>query len=162
MGFGWTVRVVALIQLVTLAIPNIVMRSRLPPRKAGPLIEPKAFLQPSYTLYTIGAFLIFWGVYTPIVYSALYAEKVNAPANISRYILSIMNVLDYNAYYRLLLSLDEYYPILLQIWRAQSTFRLSLASSRGSFCLAGSELQHGRAFLLLPFSMGFFQGRPLV
>jgi MFS family permease len=92
-GFGWTVRIIALIQLATLVIPNVVMKSRLPPRKAGPLVEPQAFLQPSYTLYTIGAFLTFWVIYTPFVYSMLYAEKINAPANVSPYVLSIMNVL---------------------------------------------------------------------
>jgi predicted MFS family arabinose efflux permease len=91
-GFGWAVRTVALIQVVTLAISNIIMKSRLPPRKAGPLIEPKAFLQPSYTLYTIGAFLAFWGLYTPFFYSTSYAEKVKAPANITPYVLSMMNV----------------------------------------------------------------------
>ena len=68
-GFAWAVRVVALIQIFTLTIPNILMQSRLPPRKAGPLVEPKAFLQPSYSLYTIGAFLAFWGLYTPFFYA---------------------------------------------------------------------------------------------
>jgi MFS family permease len=91
-GFGWTVRVVALLQLVTLIIAVIVMKSRLPPRKAGPLVEPKTFLQPSYTLYTIGAFLAFWGLYTPFFYSPLYAEKIHAPTNVSVYLLSMMNV----------------------------------------------------------------------
>lgn len=91
-GFEWAVRVVALIQIFTLAIANIVMKSRLPPRKAGPLVEPKAFLQPSYTLYTIGAFLAFWGLYTPFFYATSYAAKVNAPANVAPYVLSMMNV----------------------------------------------------------------------
>lgn len=91
-GFGWSVRIVALIQIVTLAISNLVMKSRLPPRKAGPLVEPKAFLQPSYTLYTIGAFLAFWGLYTPLFYSTSYAVKVNAPSNVEPYILPMMNV----------------------------------------------------------------------
>jgi len=91
-GFGWSVRTIALIQIVTLAISNIVMKSRLPPRKVGPLIEPKAFLQPSYTIYTIGAFLAFWGLYTPFFYSTLYAVKVNAPSNLEPYVLPMMNV----------------------------------------------------------------------
>ena len=91
-GFGWAVRAVALIQLSTLAISNVLMKSRLPPRKAGPLVEPKAFKQVSYTLYVVGAFLVFWGVYTPFFYATSYAEKVNAPENLTPYILAMMNV----------------------------------------------------------------------
>jgi nitrate/nitrite transporter NarK len=116
-GFGWTVRVVALIQLATLVISNIVMKSRLPPRKAGPLVEPKAFLQPSYTLFTIGSFLAFWGLYTPFFYSPSYAEKIHAPHNILPYILAMMNVFirdDCTSDNRAPQCLGEYYPILLQ------------------------------------------------
>jgi len=91
-GFGWAVRVIALIQLVTLAVSVIVMRSRLPPRKAGPLVDPMAFKQKSYTLYTLGAYLAFWGLYTPFFYSQSYAEKVNAPSNVAPFVLSMMNV----------------------------------------------------------------------
>jgi len=92
-GFGWAVRVIALIQLFTLLIPNLFMKSRLPPRKAGPLVDPRAFLQPSYTLYTVGIFLAFWGLYTPFFYATSFATKVGAPENLAPYILAMMNVL---------------------------------------------------------------------
>jgi MFS family permease len=91
-GFGWAVRVIALIQLFTLLIPNIFMQSRLPPRKAGPLVDMKAWKQPSYTLYTAGTFLAFWGLYTPFFYATSYATKVGAPKNLAPYILAMMNV----------------------------------------------------------------------
>jgi predicted MFS family arabinose efflux permease len=91
-GFAWSVRTIALIMIATLAISNLTLRSRLPPRKAGPLIEPKAFLQPSYSLYTVGAFLAFWGLYTPFFYSTSYMQKIGAPENVSLYVLSLMNV----------------------------------------------------------------------
>ena len=91
-GFGWAVRVLALIQGVTLLAANLTMKSRLPPRKAGPLIELRAFLQPSFTLFAIGAYLAFWGLYTPFFYATSYAEKVNAPPEFAPYVLPIMNV----------------------------------------------------------------------
>ena len=91
-GFGWAVRATALLQASTLLISNVVMKSRLPPRKAGPFAEPKAFKQASYALYAIGGFFVFWGVYTPFFYAASYAEKVNTPANLRPYVLSLMNV----------------------------------------------------------------------
>lgn len=92
-GFGWAVRAVALVQLATLAIANVIMRSRLPPRKSGPLLEPRAFLQPSYTLWTIAGFFAFWGLYTPLFYCASFAAKVGAPPSLAAYILSIINVI---------------------------------------------------------------------
>jgi MFS family permease len=83
--------VIALIQGITLLVANFIMKSRLPPRKAGPLIEPSAFLQPSYSLYTTGAFLAFWGIYTPFFYSTSFTQKLGAPENITQYVLSMMN-----------------------------------------------------------------------
>jgi len=91
-GFGWAVRVIALIQLFTLLIPNMFMQSRLPPRIAGPLVDMKAWKQPSYTIYAWGVFLAFWGLYTPFFYATSYATKVGAPENLAPYILAMMNV----------------------------------------------------------------------
>jgi len=91
-GFGWTVRVVALIQLITLTIPLTVLKSRLPPRKMGPLIEPKAFSQKSYSLFTAAGFCMFWGLYGPYFYGTSYAQMINAPANLTPYVLAITNV----------------------------------------------------------------------
>jgi len=91
-GFGWTIKVVALIQLSTLTIPLMVLKSRLPPGKLGPLIEPKAFLQKSYSLYTAAGFCMFWGLYGPYFYGSSYAQMINTPANLTPYILAITNV----------------------------------------------------------------------
>lgn len=91
-GFGWTIRVVALIQLITLIVPLTVLKSRLPPRKMGPVIEPKAFSQKSYSLFTAAGFCMFWGLYGPYFYGTSYAQMINAPANLTPYILAITNV----------------------------------------------------------------------
>ncbi|KAL0934423.1 MFS monocarboxylate transporter [Colletotrichum truncatum] len=55
-GFGWTMRVMALVQLLTLAVANVFMRARVRPRRAGSLIELSAFKERPYLLFTIGMF----------------------------------------------------------------------------------------------------------
>lgn len=42
-GFGWAVRAIGFVQLVTLLFANAFMRSRLPPRRTGSLVEWGAF-----------------------------------------------------------------------------------------------------------------------
>lgn len=52
------------------------LRPRLPPRKAGPIIELHAFLEAPYTLFTIGMFFIFLGLYFAFFYINSYATSV--------------------------------------------------------------------------------------
>ncbi len=67
-GFAWTVRVLGLVSFVLFAITNIGSRTRLPPRRAGPLIEWAAFKETPYTLFIIGAFLTFMGLFIAFYY----------------------------------------------------------------------------------------------
>jgi MFS family permease len=67
-GFPWTVRIVGFIVAGTLMIVNTFMRTRLPPRRAGPLVEWAAFREVSYVLFTIGMFLMFLGLYFAFYY----------------------------------------------------------------------------------------------
>jgi MFS family permease len=53
-GFGWTVRVLGLINLTCLCVAGICMKPRLPPRKSGPLIDFSAFYEIEYMLFSIG------------------------------------------------------------------------------------------------------------
>lgn len=61
-GFPWTVRIIGFIMLGLQAIYLTLMKTRLPPRKSGPLVEWKAFKDPSYTLFSIGELLLLHGV----------------------------------------------------------------------------------------------------
>jgi len=90
-GFGWSFRCIALIQLFTLVIANLTLKSRLPPRKVGRLIELQAFRERSYTFFTIGLYLAFWGLYTPFFYCIAYAVQVQTPAGTIPYIIPLMN-----------------------------------------------------------------------
>ena len=149
-GFAWSVRAVALIMAATLAISNATLKSRLPPRKVGPLVEPKAFLQASYSLYTVGAFLAFWGLYTPFFYATSYTQKIGAPENVSLYVLSMMNVLSFCEIWvdnRLLRYLGEYYRTLLPTSWGQLTFSFPQLPQLEYSCLVGLEYRHGKVFL---------------
>lgn len=57
-GFGWTVRTIGFVQLVTLGAALLVLKPRVPPRKSGPLFELSAFKEAEYTLYVCGAFFV--------------------------------------------------------------------------------------------------------
>ena len=59
MGF-----VVLVMALVIIAL----LRTRLPPRRSGPLVEWAAFAEPSYMLFTLGIFLLYWTMYFAFFY----------------------------------------------------------------------------------------------
>ena len=54
---------------------NILLRPRLPPRKVGPVVEWAAFREPTYVLFAIGMFLIFWALYFGFFYVGLAEES---------------------------------------------------------------------------------------
>jgi MFS family permease len=67
-GFAWTVRVMGFVMLFNSVLIVILAKARLPPRKRGPLVEVAAFREASYTLFSIGAFMLVWGVYVSYYY----------------------------------------------------------------------------------------------
>ncbi|KAI1338115.1 riboflavin transporter MCH5 [Xylariaceae sp. FL0016] len=73
-GFGWSVRAIGFVQCVTLVFANLFLRSRLPPRRAGRLIEWTAFREPEYALYAAGCFFNFWGLYFAFYYVAAFGR----------------------------------------------------------------------------------------
>ena len=62
-GFPWSIRVLGLVSSVVAVITNTFSRTRIPPRKTGPLIDWGAFKEPSYLLFSIGMFLSIWGFF---------------------------------------------------------------------------------------------------
>ena len=75
-GFPWTVRVIGFIMLAT-TIPTILLyRTRLPPRRSGPIIEWSAFKEPTYTLYIFGMFFNFFPLYYAFYYIGNYATDI--------------------------------------------------------------------------------------
>ncbi|KAH0364829.1 MFS monocarboxylate transporter-like protein, partial [Aureobasidium melanogenum] len=75
-GFAWTVRVCGFLMLFTNILCNLVFRTRLPPRKAGPIVEWSSFKEPTYVLYCAGMFFNFWGLYFAFFYVGSYGRNV--------------------------------------------------------------------------------------
>ena len=70
-GAGWTVKVMGFVMVFNFIPVLLLVRSRMPPRKAGPLVEWTAFRDIPYLLFTIGMFLNGWGVYFVYYYVSI-------------------------------------------------------------------------------------------
>lgn len=75
-GYDWTMRYMVFVQLATLLVANILVKTRLPPRKSGPWIELAAFREVPYSLFAIGMFFNFWGVYFAFYYIGSFSRDV--------------------------------------------------------------------------------------
>jgi len=92
LGFGWTVRIIGFITLVTLLIPNLCMKIRVLPAAKRPLVDWTAFRCPEFMLFVIGGFVGFMGLYTVFFYVQFYAiTKHITNENLAFYLLSILN-----------------------------------------------------------------------
>lgn len=75
-GYGWTMRAVALIILCT-HIPSLVaFRSHLPRRTGRQIVDWQAFREGPFVCFTVGFFLHFWGLYMAFFYLGIYAREV--------------------------------------------------------------------------------------
>ncbi|KAI9878382.1 MAG: hypothetical protein M1830_001052 [Pleopsidium flavum] len=62
--------------LGTMGFPLAFTRTRLPPRRTGPLVEWAAFKEMPYALYAIGITLCFWGMYFAFYYIGNYGVTI--------------------------------------------------------------------------------------
>ncbi|VUC35354.1 unnamed protein product [Clonostachys rosea] len=91
-GFGWTVRIMGFVNLGLSALVIAFMRSRLPPRKSGPLVEFASFKDPTYTLCCVAMFLNFWAVYFAFYFIGIFSRSlIGLDYQESIVILLIMN-----------------------------------------------------------------------
>lgn len=92
-GFPWAMRVLGFIALGTLLISIATLRSRLPPaQKSRAMLDFKAFSNVPFCLFSIGLFLAFAGLYVPIFYIIIYAQRhVRIGNDLSFYMLAILN-----------------------------------------------------------------------
>ncbi|KAJ3576844.1 hypothetical protein NPX13_g3578 [Xylaria arbuscula] len=74
-GFGWTLRAMGLVTVVCMAFVVTFMKSRVPPRRTGSLVDLAAFRELEYTFYACGCFFNFWGIYFPIYYISAYSRN---------------------------------------------------------------------------------------
>lgn len=67
-GFGWTVRVLGFINVVSLAVVIAFMKPRLPPRKSGPIWDTDSFRDVPYMLHVLGVCFLMPPVYCVFYY----------------------------------------------------------------------------------------------
>lgn len=76
LGFPWTIRIIGFIMLVLNIISIMLYRTRLPPRKTGPIVDWASFRELPYLLYCIAMFFNFWGLYFAFFYIGSYGRNV--------------------------------------------------------------------------------------
>lgn len=91
-GFGWTVRVLAFINVASLALVIAFMKPRLPPRRSGPLIEWAALRDVPYVLHVLGVCFLMPPVYCVFYYIATFArDELGMPYTTSLNLVIILN-----------------------------------------------------------------------
>ncbi|KAF1964319.1 MFS general substrate transporter [Bimuria novae-zelandiae CBS 107.79] len=75
-GFGWTVRTMGFVILFNAIVFLSIARPRLPPRKAGPIVEWSAFRDPAFSLFCCGMFLVLWAVFFAYFYISSFARDI--------------------------------------------------------------------------------------
>ena len=93
-GFAWSCRVIALINLVLLGFANFGIRSRLPPKKATKeaiLPDLRVFRDRTFALTTAAVFFMEWGLFVPISYLISYALAQGVDESLSYNLIVIFN-----------------------------------------------------------------------
>lgn len=93
-GFAWSTRVIALINLLLLFLANLFIRSRLPakPENLNALLPDfRIFRDPVFAITTAAVFFIEWGLFCPLTYLSSYAFSHGATEAFSYQLLAILN-----------------------------------------------------------------------
>lgn len=92
-GFGWTVRAMALVALGLLGCANIVLRTPQMPKRRRRLLDVASLKDWPYVCFVLGCFCLFLGMYTPFYYVQAFAmDSGMTTEGIALYIVTAMNV----------------------------------------------------------------------
>jgi MCP family monocarboxylic acid transporter-like MFS transporter 10 len=85
-------RILGFILLFALAIGNLTLKRRLPPKNiAGGLFNWRAFKIPEFSAYCLACFFAYYGLFTMMTYLDISAIRMGVSPNFSFYLLSILN-----------------------------------------------------------------------
>lgn len=91
-GFGWTVRAIGFVMLVSMTLSAVFMIPRLPSRKSGPIVEWTAFRERSYALFSLGMFFVFEGIYIGFYFVGSFGrDELGLPQSDAINVLLTMN-----------------------------------------------------------------------
>ncbi len=95
LGFAWATRILGFILASLLGIANLVVRSRLPRKPMGTLMnvapDLTVFKDPPFALVSLGIFLMEWGIFIPLSYIAPYATSNGHSSAFGFQIIAILN-----------------------------------------------------------------------
>lgn len=80
-GFPWAVRCAAFVVLFLVIVLIVTFKPRKLPTEPGPLLELTAFTEPTYVLFAMASFFLFWGLYFVTTYVSIPVYP-GAPLNI--------------------------------------------------------------------------------
>lgn len=97
-GFGWSIRVLGLLVFVSLTISCLTMKTRLPKRPISTsdllkFIDLGGFKDIRFSLITLAAFFMFYGLFIPYFNIKQYAIIRGMDPNLASYLLPIINAL---------------------------------------------------------------------
>ncbi|KAJ4286741.1 hypothetical protein N0V90_012993 [Kalmusia sp. IMI 367209] len=111
-GFGWTVRVMGFVILFNALVFLSIARPRLPPRKAGPIIEFDAFKDPAYTCFCVGMFLNLWALFFAYFYiNSFGRDIIRVDSSTSLNLLLTLNAIGVPARILCNLAADKFGPV---------------------------------------------------
>jgi MFS family permease len=89
-GFGWTVRITAFIMVPILVLSALAIKARLPPRESNFFLF-SAFRDPGYDIVVAGAFFLFLGMFTPLLFLPTYAVLHGMDETTASYLVAMVN-----------------------------------------------------------------------
>ncbi|KAK3117170.1 hypothetical protein LTR53_001749 [Teratosphaeriaceae sp. CCFEE 6253] len=92
-GWAWAIRIQGFIFILLLAVANLFIKSRLPPRAGGSVLPDfRIFRQPAFAIVTVGTYFLEWGLFVPITYLTSYSLASGAMSSTFAYqIIAIFN-----------------------------------------------------------------------
>ena len=92
-GFPWTMRTIAFMLMALLAIPNVFLKSRLPPNpKPFHVLEfARNYKEVRFRFVSLASFFFFLGVFLPTNFIILQGQANGVSRTLSAYLLPILN-----------------------------------------------------------------------
>ncbi len=92
-GFGGAMRYTALLIGILLAVATFLVKARLPSKKWNrdlKWFDFRLLMDKMFGLYTVGAFLVMWGLWAPFDYISTFAASAGFSPALSIYLIAII------------------------------------------------------------------------
>ncbi|KII88757.1 hypothetical protein PLICRDRAFT_176302 [Plicaturopsis crispa FD-325 SS-3] len=148
-GFEWAVRATGFLVLALLIGANLLLKTRLPPHKVGPIIDFSVFKDVNYSIFVVGSWFILFGLYLPFFYLQEYAIIKGVDQGLAFYTLAILNAA--SVFGR---TIPNY---LADKWGTLNILFLACLVS-GVLIFVFLVLQSAASFIVFAIFFGFFSG----